>query len=418
MSIEDNCLLCNTRVVIPDVLRKFVLKELHDTHPGITRMRMLARSYVWWPNIDNAIENTVSTCDICQSMRNEPAKSHTHPWTYPSHAWSRIHVDFAGPISNQMYFVIVDAYSKYPEVIKMSSTTSEATINVLRCVFSRFRYLETLVSDNGPQFSSSDFSKFCIDNGINHVTSSVHKPSTNGQAERVVQVLKSAAKQSKLTGESLHTILPRFLLRYRITPHSTTLRSPAMLFFGRSLRTTLDLMVPSVRNTVESKQQTLIDKSLSKGCREFNVGDRIFFRNYGKGEKWMKGYVVEKLGQRHYFIHSNVTGTVKRHINQIIRNSGSITSDILTQPPSAEVNSENDPDTSDQTVHFPEQVPLPDNVIDSPPVSVPHDDPIIAHPSVSSSECPDKPVTPMSQNFPRRSGRTTRKPSYLKDYEP
>ena len=61
-------------------------------------------------------------------MRNEPAKSHTHPWTYPSHAWSRIHVDFAGPISNQMYFVIVDAYSKYPEVIKMSSTSaSEAT---------------------------------------------------------------------------------------------------------------------------------------------------------------------------------------------------------------------------------------------------------------------------------------------------
>ena len=418
LSIEDNCLLWNTRVVIPDVLRKFVLKELHDTHPGITHMRMLARSYVWWPNIDNAIENTVSTCDICQSMRNEPAKSHTHPWTYPSHAWSRIHVDFAGPISNQMYFVIVDAYSKYPEVIKMSSTTSEATINVLRCVFSRFGYPETLVSDNGPQFSSFDFSKFCIDNGINHVTSSVHKPSTNGQAERVVQVLKSAAKQSKLTGESLHTLLPRFLLRYRITPHSTTLRSPAMLFFGRSLRTTLDLMVPSVRNTVESKQQTLIDKSLSKGCREFNVGDRIFFRNYGKGEKWMKGYVVEKLGQRHYFIHSNVTGTVKRHIDQIIRNSGSITSDILTQPPSAEVNSENDPDTSDQTVHFPEQVPLPDNVIDSPPVSVPHDDPIIAHPSVPSSECPDKPVTPMSQNLPRRSGRTTRKPSYLKDYEP
>ena len=134
----------------------------------------------------------------------------------------------------------------------------------------------------------------------------------------------------------------------------------------------------------------------------------------------MKGYVVEKLGQRHYFIHSNVTGIVKRHIDQIIRNSGSITSDILTQPPSAyaEVNSENDADTSDQTVHFPEQVPLSDNVVDSPPVSVPHDDPIVAHPSVPSSECPDKPVTPMSQNLPRRSGRTSRKPSYLKDYEP
>ena len=64
------------------------------------------------------------------------------------------------------------------------------------------------------------------------------------------------------------------------------------------------------------------------------------------------------------------------------------------------------------------EVPIPDNVVDAPPVSVPNDDPIVAHPSVPSSECPDKPVTQMSQNLPRRSGRISRKPSYLKDYEP
>ena len=81
----------------------------------------------------------------------------------------------------------------------------------------------------------------------------------------------------------------------------------------------------------------------------------------------MKDCIVEKHGQTHYFIHSNVNGTVKRHIEQIIRNSGSITSDILTKPLSAKVNIENDPDTIDQTVHFPEQVPIPDNVVDTPP---------------------------------------------------
>ena len=43
----------------------------------------------------------------------------------------------------------------------------------------------------------------------------------------------------------------------------------------------------------------------------------------------MNFYAVEKIGQRHYFIHGIVTGTVKRHIDQIIRNSESITSDIL-----------------------------------------------------------------------------------------
>ena len=105
-------------------------------------------------------------------------------------------------------------------------------------------------------------------------------------------------------------------------------------------------------------------------------------------EKWLKSYVIEKLGQRHYFIYSNVTGTVKRHIDQIIRNSGSITSNILTQPFSAEVYIKRDPDNSYQTAHFPQQVPIFDNVADTPPVSVPHDDPIVSHPSVPSSECP------------------------------
>ena len=76
----------------------------------------------------------------------------------------------------------------------------------------------------------------------------------------------------------------------------------------------------------------------------------------------MNFYAVEKIGQRHYFMHSIVTGIVKWHIDQIIRNSESITFDILTQPPSVEVNIENHQDTSVQTV------PIPDNVGDIPSV--------------------------------------------------
>ena len=101
--------------------------------------------------------------------------------------------------------MLVDAHSKYPEVVKMSSTTSLTTINVLNEFFSRQGLLELMVLDNGPQFTSHEFKEFCSNNGI-HITSAVHKPSTNGQAERVVQILKSAIKQVGLSHDvPIHT---------------------------------------------------------------------------------------------------------------------------------------------------------------------------------------------------------------------
>ena len=46
LSTEAGCLLWGSRVVIPVLLQKKILEELHDVHPGICRMKALARSYV------------------------------------------------------------------------------------------------------------------------------------------------------------------------------------------------------------------------------------------------------------------------------------------------------------------------------------------------------------------------------------
>ena len=70
-------------------------------------------------------------------MRNLPDKAPYHPWLYPSAHWTRIHIDYLGHLNGQMYFVIVDGYSKFPEVVKMKSITSSSTIRGLREIFSR-----------------------------------------------------------------------------------------------------------------------------------------------------------------------------------------------------------------------------------------------------------------------------------------
>jgi hypothetical protein len=317
LTIEQGCVLWGVRVIVPPALQKDILAELHETHLGIVKMKMYARSYVWWPNLDAQIEEVVSTCELCQTMRAEPATAQVHPWAYPTTPWFRVHIDFAGPINGSMYLVVVDSYSKFPEIVKMSSTTSTSTVHALRDIFSRHGLPSILVSDNGPQLTSTEFKTFCHDNGIIHRTCAVHKPASNGQAERVVQVLKSAVKQAKLSNSDIDTIIAKNMLVYRNTPHSTTGEAPAKLLMGRKLRTRLDLIKPSMHARVERSQENVASRSEHRGCRKFYCGDPVLARNYGSGEKWMTGVVVEILGNKHYVVEVNGQFW-KRHIDQLL----------------------------------------------------------------------------------------------------
>ncbi len=93
----DGSLLWASRVIIPPPGRGLILQELHETNPGVNRMKALARSYVWWPGMDAAIEDRVKSCPVFQESRPSPAPAPLHPWEWPSQPWSRIHLDFAGP---------------------------------------------------------------------------------------------------------------------------------------------------------------------------------------------------------------------------------------------------------------------------------------------------------------------------------
>ena len=91
--------------------RQAIQKELHDTHPGCSKMKSLARCYVWWPKMDSDIEDTVKHCQVCQESRLSPPVAPLHPWEWPENPWSRLHLDFAGPFLGHNFLVLVDAYS-------------------------------------------------------------------------------------------------------------------------------------------------------------------------------------------------------------------------------------------------------------------------------------------------------------------
>jgi transposase InsO family protein len=166
-----------------------------------------------------------------------------------------------------MYLAVVDAYSKFPEVVKMTTTTATTTINARRDIFSRHGLPEILVSDDGPQLIAGEFQQFCRNNGIMHRTSAAYKPSTNGEAERVVQILKSAIEQARITKQNVNVVIAKSLLVYRNAPNSTTGAAPSVLLMGRRVRTRLDLVFPSVQEHVKQKQYKVLERSVNLNVR-------------------------------------------------------------------------------------------------------------------------------------------------------
>ena len=235
LTIEDECLLWGMRVVIPKALQVPLLQELHRDHPSISRMKALARSHVWWPGLDQDIEDLVKACQPCQSVKQAPPAAPMHPWTWPSEPWKRVHIDFAGPFLGKMYFLAIDAHSKWPEVFEMNQTTTARTITVLRHLFATYGLPDQIVSDNGPQFTAEDFAAFMQANGVRHIRCSPYHPSSNGAVERFVRTFKQTMTAGNRDGRTTQHRLENFLLLYRTVPHATTKVAPCTLFLGRSI---------------------------------------------------------------------------------------------------------------------------------------------------------------------------------------
>ena len=107
--MESVCILWGNRVVTPPAGQQKVIEELHEGHPGISRMKSLIRSFVWWLGMDNDLEKKVKGCFNCQSTRHRPPTAPLHTLEWPERPWSRLHADYAGPFMTKMFLIVVDA---------------------------------------------------------------------------------------------------------------------------------------------------------------------------------------------------------------------------------------------------------------------------------------------------------------------
>ena len=235
LSLINGIVFKGQRIVIPTKMRKQVLQKLHQSHMGIEKTKMRARETVFWPRINQQIEDMVKSCETCLENQRKQSKEPMMASEIPTYPFQTVGTDLFY-WNGQDFVLLVDYYSRYWEIERLHNISSKTVIKKLKMMFSRLGIPEIVRSDNGTQYTSSDFKKFKKEWEFEHTTSSPHYQQSNGMAERHVQIAKKLLTKSKSSNQDLYLAI----LESRNTPVDG-FASPAQLISGRRFRTTLPI---------------------------------------------------------------------------------------------------------------------------------------------------------------------------------
>ncbi|XP_062576025.1 uncharacterized protein K02A2.6-like [Saccostrea cucullata] len=374
----DGILFKGHKIIIPRDLRRQMMEAVHIGHMGVEKCLRRARDIIFWPRMSADITNMVLECGVCLERRNSNTKEPLVSHDIPDYPWEAIATDLF-TWNNQEYLLVVDYYSRYFEVEKLHKTTSQAVIEKMKKMFSRLGIPRKVVSDNGPQYASQDFSTFAQDYDFNHVTSSPKYPQSNGLAEKTVQIAKRILDKSKADGKDYNL----GLLEYRTTPLSLGY-SPAQLLMSRKLRSILpvvpDELKPKVPVRVKElmvaereKQKGYYDRS-AKPLPPLSVGDSI---RYQEGKLWKQGIVTKEEGDRSYTVKSTEGAVYRRNRRHLIKSKEKFKPDVSD----SNIVNFTEPSTSPPIPTTATSLPNPVEPISEPATEAKHDPPASCNPS-------------------------------------
>jgi hypothetical protein len=305
------------RIIVPAMLRKEMLTQIHIGHMGIEKCKRRARDVLFWPGMNADIENQVSQCSICQERQKPPQKEPMIPHEVPTRPWQTVASDLF--VFDQVdYLLITDYYSRFFEIQKLTSTKSSAIIHKTKSVFARHGVPEKVVSDNGPQYSSQEYMNFANKWGFIHLTSSPRYPQSNGLAEKFVQTAKSLLEKAKADNKDPYLSI----LEYRNTPIDGA-GSPAQLLMSRRLRSVLPntttQLQPKVQDPMhvanklqhkQERQKSFYDRN-AKAREPFKEGETV--RVQRMNGTWQRATIKSKANSpRSYNIHTESGQDLRR----------------------------------------------------------------------------------------------------------
>ena len=303
LSIIDNLLHKGNKIVLPLrakhpdglSLRTKALHIAHEGHPGITAMKQHLRARLWFPGMDEQIEEFAATCLPCQASTVTPHRDPLIPSSPPDYPWQKLGTDHWGPTADGKYLlVVIDKLSRYPEVAVVNSTSADDNIEAFHNIFTRHGYCESLISDGGPLFNGTGTHKlqqYFKWAGIrHHPTNSAEDPEANGLAESFMKHCRKIWHTAVVEGKNPRAQINKHLLMVRSTPHPSTNKTPAEILFGRQIKTRLPMTNfstidrPDIKEAIEAdisaknKQKLYKDNKSYVKHHEIGVGDTVLLK--------------------------------------------------------------------------------------------------------------------------------------------
>ena len=279
---EDNMVFSGNRLIVPVAMRAEMLQKLHEGHLGMEKCKARAREVMYWPNMTRDIDNMVAKCTTCVMFRKQNQKQPMIPHEMSERPWAKLGADIF-TFKEHDYLIVVDYFSKYPEVSRLVNKTAKGVINALKPIFARHGIPDTLVCDNMP-FVSHTMAEFADSWGFQITTSSPRYAQSNGQSEKFVGIVKSFLRKAHEEERDPHISL----LQYRNTPTSGAPYSPAQLLMSRCLKdklpSTANVLTPNVVSDGKSvlqrrqrRQKYFYDRN-AKDRRPHEIGDSVRVR--------------------------------------------------------------------------------------------------------------------------------------------
>jgi len=317
ISLHNGILFKSQRVIVPKAMRPEMLSRIHSSHQGVASCLRKAKDIVFWPGMNSEVKALVERCAVCAEFQARNASQPMQSHQLPDRPWSKVATDLF-TVSGKNYLTVVDYYSDFVEVSELEDTTSRAVIQVLKEQFSRHGIPDTVVSDNGPQYSSQEFHEFSLSWEFNHVTSSPHYPKSNGKAESSVKTVKLLFKKADRDGKDPWLSL----LDYRNTPTEGIGDSPAQRLMSRRTRTLLPTASSLLRPKVSAHSTEKLERKRQKAkfyhdrhvkqLPELEIGQEVRSAPLRKNQTWKPAICVEKLSDRSYVVQAG-SETLRRN---------------------------------------------------------------------------------------------------------
>lgn len=340
------------RLVIPESQRIQAIFDCHNTlssgHMGVKRTTKKCLLRYYWPGLGLDVQRYVNSCEKCRTAKQSNLKRAGLMGKYKivTKPFEMISMDLIGPLprstkQNTFLLVITDRFTKYSSLFAIRQATASKVVDLVEtrwfCVFG---IPETIIVDNGKQFSGKEFRKLANKYSVKNLWFNTPYTPQNNHTERVN---KDIGNVLRCYVEDNHRVWDKDIHQVQVALNTSysevTGYTPFFLTFGRHytysatdyqayLDATNDqsLIIPNRTKFIEHLGEIYKDISdrlkkaherykkyydRGKSSRTFNVGDIVYKRNYVQSDaikyksaklfpKFIKCKVIKKISDLIY----------------------------------------------------------------------------------------------------------------------